>query len=135
MNYPALIEKTDFQLSGKMSDTMKYFRDILKIIELHVWFYEIKLPQLVYLLKCMMATFDVYKYSFCEINTYCINKPCIFSLYFFFIPCTAKIIIICDRWSPQKQIKFKYINILDKKKRINIFLLEKSYSGQKAIKQ
>ena len=135
MNYPALIEITDFQLSGKMSDTMKYLLDILKIIERHVWFCEIKLPQLAYLLKCMMATFDVNKYSFCEINTYCINKPCIIFLYFFFIPSTAKILIIRDRWSPQKQSKVKYINILDKKKRINIFLLEKSYSGQKAIKQ
>ena len=81
MNYPALIEITDFQLSGKMSDTMKYLLDILKIIERHVWFCEIKLPQLVYLLKCMMATFDVHKYSFCEINTYCINKPCIIFLF------------------------------------------------------
>ena len=81
MNYPALIEITDFQLSGKMSDTMKYLLDVLKIIERHVWFCEITLPQLVYLLKCMMATFDVHKYSFCEINTYCINKPCIIFLF------------------------------------------------------
>ena len=36
----------------------------------------------------------------------------------------------------QKESKFKYNNIIDKKKEmINIFLLEKSYSEQKAIKQ
>ena len=117
MNYLAWIEITDFQLSGKMCDTMKYLLHILKIIERHVWFHEFELPQLVFLLKCIIATFDVYKYSFCEINTYCINKQCIIFFYFFFIPSTAKRLIIRDRWSPQKQSKFKYINILDKKKR------------------
>ena len=90
MNNPARIEITNFQLSDQMSGTMTYLLDILKIIERHVWFHEFKLPELVYLLKCMMATFDVHKYSFCEINTYYINKPCIIFFYFFFIPSTAK---------------------------------------------
>ena len=93
MNYLAWIEITDFQLSGKMCDTMKYLLHILKIIERHVWFHEFELPQLVFLLKCIIATFDVYKYSFCEINTYCINKQCIIFFYFFFIPSTAKRLI------------------------------------------
>ena len=43
MNYPAWIEITDFQLSGKMCDTMKYLLHILKIIERHVWFHEFEL--------------------------------------------------------------------------------------------
>ena len=30
---------------------------------------EFKCPQLAYLLKCIMATFNVHKYFFCEINT------------------------------------------------------------------
>ena len=47
-------------------------------------------PHLAYLLKCIMAIFDVHKYSFCEINTYCLNKLCIILFYFFFIPSTAK---------------------------------------------
>ena len=51
------IEIKDFQTPDKMSDTIKYLPDILKIH--HVRVQEFKLPQLVYLLKCMIATFDL----------------------------------------------------------------------------
>ena len=86
------IEIADFQTPDKTSDAIKYLPDILKIHSTscqRVWVLEFKRLQFVYLLKCIMTTFDVPKYSFCEINTYCVI----------------------------------------------IFLLEKSYSRQKAIKQ
>ena len=65
---------------------------------LHAWVHEFKLPQLVYQVKCIMATFDVHKYSFCKSNTYCANKPCIVFFYFFFTPSTAKSLIKHTRW-------------------------------------
>ena len=86
------IEITDFQMSDKTSNTIRYLLDILKIHQTscqHVWVLEFKHPQLFFLLQCIMSTFDMHKYSFCEFNTYCII----------------------------------------------IFLLEKCYSWQKAIKQ
>ena len=49
----------------------------------------VQAPQVVYLLKCIVTTFGMHQYSFCEINTDCVIT----------------------------------------------FLLEKSYSRQKAIKQ
>ena len=79
------IEIKDFQTPDKMSDTIKYLPDILKIHHVRVQVF--KLPQLVYLLKCMIATFDLHKYSFCKIIIYCINKPSIIFSYFFFIHC------------------------------------------------
>ena len=88
-------EITDFEMSDKTFNTIKYAPDILKI----------------HRTSCIMAIFDMHKYSFSGINTYCVNKPCIFFFYFFFIPSTAKILI------KQKENKFKYINIIDKKKR------------------
>ena len=70
------------------------------------------------LLKYMMATFDVHKYSLCKINTYCINKPFIIFFYLFFILSAVKsLLIMSDGGFSQKESKFKYISILDKKKR------------------
>ena len=100
------IEITDFQTRDKMFELSNIYRTFLKSIGRHVWVHDFKLPQLVYLLKCMIATFDVQKYSFCEISTQCINKPCIIFFQFFFIPFTAK-----------SYTRFKYIDILDKKRR------------------
>ena len=76
------IEITDFQTPDKSFDTIKYAPDILKIL----W------------TSCIMVTFDVHKYSFCEINTYCVNKPCVILFYFFFIPSTAKSLIEHAQW-------------------------------------
>ena len=76
------IEITDFQMQDKTSHTIKYLLYILKV---H-W----KL--------CIMATFDAYKYSFYEINTYCVNSLCILFFYFFFIPSTAKSLIKHIQW-------------------------------------
>ena len=94
------IEITDSQMSDKTSDIIKYLLDILKIYLTscpRVWVNEFKCPQPVYLPKYIMATFDVHKYSFCEINTYSLNKPCIIFFYFFFIPSTAKSLIKCTQ--------------------------------------
>ena len=54
------VQITDFQTPDKMPHTI-YLPDILKIHQT----------------SFIMATFDVDKYSFCEISTSCINKPCI----------------------------------------------------------
>ena len=70
-------EITDFEMPDKTFSTIKYAPDILKI----------------HRTSCIMATFVMHKYSFCEINTYCVNKPCIIFFYFFFIPSTAKTLI------------------------------------------
>ena len=64
-----------FQTPDKTSDTIKYLPGILKIHRTsfqRVWVLEFKRPQLVYLLKCITTTFGVYRYSFCEMNTYCV---------------------------------------------------------------
>ena len=67
--------------------------------------------------KCIMATFNVHIYFSCKINTYFVNRPCIIFVYFF-ISFTAKSLVKHTRWRvPQKESKFKYISILDKKKR------------------
>ena len=42
-------------------------------------------PTCLYLLKSIMATFEVHKYPFWKISTYCVNKPYIVFFYFFFI--------------------------------------------------
>ena len=63
------IEITDFQTPDHTSGTIKYLPDIFKI----------------HRTSCIMATFDMHKYSFCEINTYCVNKPCIIFFYYFFL--------------------------------------------------
>ena len=75
-------EITDFERPEKTLNTIKYAPDILKI---HRTSY-------------IMATFDMHKYSFCEINTYCVNKLCIIFFYFFFIPSTAKSLMIHAQW-------------------------------------
>ena len=69
------IKIIDFQTPDKTSDTIKYLPDILKIHQTLcqcAWVLKFKRPQLVYLLKCIMTTFNVHKYSFSEINTYCV---------------------------------------------------------------
>ena len=75
-------EITDFEMPEKTLNTIKYAPDILKI---HRTSY-------------IMATFDMHKYSFCEINTYCVNKLCIIFFYFFFIPSTAKSLMKHAQW-------------------------------------
>ena len=76
------IEITDFQTPDKTSDTIKYIPNILKI----------------HRTSCITATFDVPIHSFCKINTYFLNKPCIIFFYFFFIPSTTKSLIKHTRW-------------------------------------
>ena len=73
--YKSGIEITDFQTPDKTSDTIKCLPDILKIHRISFqrsWVLEFKRPQLVYLLKCIVTTFGVHQYSFCEFNTYCV---------------------------------------------------------------
>ena len=65
-----------FQTPDNTSGTIKSLPDILKI----------------HRTSCIMTTFDMHKYSFCEINTYRVNKPCIL-LFFFFIPAFTKSLI------------------------------------------
>ena len=87
------IKITDFQMPDKTSGAFKYLPDILKIHRTTctcVLVHEFKRPQLLYLLNCIMATVDKHKYSFREINTYCVNKPSIIFFRFFFISSTAK---------------------------------------------
>ena len=91
------IRITDFQMLHKMSDTIKYLLGILKI----------------HWTSCIMATFDIHKYCFFQINTYFINKPCIISFYFFFIPSNAKNLIRHMQEGPHKR-RIKYITIIDK---------------------
>ena len=64
-------------MPDKMSNAIKYLPDILKIHQA----------------SCIMATFDLHQYSFCKVNTYCVNKPCTIVFYYFFIPFTAKSLI------------------------------------------
>ena len=80
-----VIEITDFQRPGKMSDT-KYLRETL----IGHW------------TSCIMATLYVHKDFFCEIKTYCVNKPCIILFHFFFIPSTTQSIIKHTRWRVPK---------------------------------
>ena len=61
------IEITDFQTQDKTSDTIKYIPDI------HGTSY-------------IMATFDVSIHSFCKMNTYFLNKPCIIFFISYIIP-------------------------------------------------
>ena len=65
----------------------------------NVWYYQIftghfKIDQT----SCIIATFEVPIHSFCEISTYCLNKPYIIFFYIFFIPSTAKGLIKHMRW-------------------------------------
>ena len=75
-------EITDFETPDKSFSTIKYAQDISKI----------------HRASCIMVTFDMHKYSFCEINTYCVNKPCIIFFYFFLILSTAKSLIKHAQW-------------------------------------
>ena len=45
----------------------------------------------------------MHKYSFCESNLYCVNKPCIIFFYFFFISSTAKSLIKHRQWRSHKR--------------------------------
>ena len=75
-------EITDFEMPDKTFNTIKYAPDILKI----------------HRTLCIMANFDMHKYSFCEIKTYCVNKLRIIFFYFFFIPSTAKSLMKHAQW-------------------------------------
>ena len=57
---------TDFQTPDKTSNTIKYLPDILKIHHT----------------SCITETFDLHQYSFCKVNSYCVNKPCTIVFYY-----------------------------------------------------